>query len=255
MNSMKKIKVLLIGGTGYIGSAILSALANNNCDVVCTYYKNNKKADELVNTLKADTQIISSIYLDINDTENIKTVVKKANEILKQIDVLIIASGLATGHVSDSKPYIPSFFEISEDGYNKMFSTNVKGVFFICQEVAKLMANSNAGKIIIIGSIDGIKNLPAPVDYACCKAALYGLTQSLAKELGKYNILVNMIAPGILDEGIAKLLKDELREDYIKHCSLKRFGKASEIAKMAVFLASNKNTYLTGQAVIMDGGL
>ncbi len=100
-----------------------------------------------------------------------------------------------------------------------------------------------------------MKPVPAPVDYACCKAALWGMTQALSKELGKYNILVNMVAPGVLEGGIAALLSDELMSEYVNHSALRRVGTFSEVAKMIAFLAGPRNTYLTGQAVILDGGL
>ncbi|MCP4400261.1 MAG: SDR family oxidoreductase, partial [bacterium] len=160
-----------------------------------------------------------------------------------------------TGDISDGMQVVPKFFDITPEVYDKMMRVNVRGIFFTLQEAARIMSASQKGRIVIVGSIDGIKLLPSPVDYACCKAALWGMTQGLAKELGQYNILVNMIAPGILEGGIAELLSEELMQEYLKHCSLKRVGTFSEIANMVAFLAGPKNTYLTGRAIVLDGGL
>lgn len=117
------------------------------------------------------------------------------------------------------------------------------------------MIEQGGGKIIIIGSIDGVKIAHPPVDYACSKGALWGLTQALAKELGPHNILVNLVAPGVLEGGTAEYLTEEMMTEYLKHSSLKRVGKYSEIAGMVMFLAGERNTYITGQAVVLDGGL
>ncbi|MCP4367920.1 MAG: SDR family oxidoreductase, partial [Deltaproteobacteria bacterium] len=195
------------------------------------------------------------LYLDLHDMTNVREVVQTSHKKLGGIDSLIITSGIATGHFSDGMPIVPNFFDITPEMYDNMMSVNVRGIFFTLQEVAKIMTASKTGRIVIVGSIDGIKLLPSPVDYACCKAALWGMSQSLAKELGKYNILVNMVAPGILEGGIAELLSAELMQEYVKHCSLKRVGTFSEIANMIVFLAGPKNTYLTGHAIVLDGGL
>ncbi|MCP4689231.1 MAG: SDR family oxidoreductase, partial [Desulfobacterales bacterium] len=149
----------------------------------------------------------------------------------------------------------PKFLEITPEGYDRMSDVNVRGVLFVCQEAARIMAAAGGGKIVIVGSIDGVKSVPGPVDYACCKGALRGMTWAMAKELGKYNILVNMVAPGILEGGVAEYLSEELMTEYVKHCALRRVGAFSEAARVVAFLAGEKNTYLTGEAVMLDGGL
>lgn len=251
---VKKLKALVIGGTGSLGSEVCRVLADNSFDIAFTFQKNTAKSSELVRELSGKTGIFP-FQLDLCDIKSICSVVEKAGERLQGMDSLIITSGIATGHYADSKQVVPRFADITEEGFDRMIDVNVKGVLFACQAAAGIMAKNNSGKIVITGSIDGVKSVPAPVDYACCKSALWGLTQSLSKELGRRNILVNMVAPGILEGGMAKLLKEELLKEYIKHCSLKRVGSFSEVAKAISFLAGPKNTYLTGQAIILDGGL
>jgi len=244
------LKLVVVGGSGHLGSEICRQLAEMNCSVVLSYYKNKDQAEKLSKQLN-----FIPLYLNLEDLDNIKSFVSESYNLLGRVDGLIFSSGIATSHYHSESAYIPTFFDITGAGFDKMVSINVKGVFFLCQEISKIMIQQKSGKIVITGSIDGVKHLPAPMDYACCKSALYGFTQSLAKELGKYNILVNMVAPGILEGGISDLLKPELREAYLKHSTMKRPGTFSEIAKVVVFLISSKNTYLTGQAIILDGGL
>jgi len=225
----------------------------NGFDIAFTYHLRRAGADKLMEAIHRKGCEAQAFHLDLNDIEQVRGVVERANEKMGAIDSLIIASGIATGLKQEDR--VPKYFEITPQEYDKMMIVNVRGVFFACQEAARIMASGSGGRIVIIGSIDGIKPVPSPGDYACCKGALWGMTQALSKELGKHGILVNMVAPGILEGGIADLLSEDLMKEYLKHCSLKRVGTFSEIAKMIAFLAGHKNTYLTGQAVILDGGL
>ena len=236
-------------------TSVCKTLSQKGFDIVFTYFKGKDRATRLEEEIGDQGRFARGLQLDLNCIENIQQVVEQANKTLNGIDSLVISSGIAAGNSTENDTTVPDYFDITPDIYNTMMQVNVRGVFFVIQEVARIMSISRKGRIVIVGSIDGIKLLPSPVDYACCKAALWGITQSLAKELGKHNILVNMVAPGILEDGIAELLSDKLMQEYLKHCSLKRVGTFTEIASMIAFLAGEKNTYLTGQAVVLDGGL
>lgn len=248
-------KAFIIGGSGELGAEICSTMSDKGFDVAFTYFQDRQKAESLCETLRKSDHTSHVFQLDLADPAGAIRVVRQAAEALGGLDALIVASGIATGFTKDGKPEVPKYFEITVDAYDEMMTVNVRGVFFVCREAARIMKASGGGRIVIVGSIDGVKPVPAPVDYACCKAALWGMTQAMAKELGKHNILVNMVAPGILEGGIAGLLQDGLMNEYLKHCSLKRVGKFREVANAAAFLAGPQNTYLTAQAVVLDGGL
>lgn len=102
--------------------------------------------------------------------------------------------------------------------------------------------------------MDGLKPVPSPIHFATSKAALKGMVEAMSKELGNYNIRVNIVAPGILEEGASRVLGPEMKESYLKHSSFKRFGRVEEIAELASWLAI-ENTYVTGQSILLDGGL
>ena len=251
----EKIKALIIGGSGSLGSEICKTMTRKGFHVAFTYCQNREKAESLREILQKSGHATHIFQMDLADPDGAVRVVSQAANALGGLDSLVVASGIATGFAKDGKPEVPGYFEITVDAYDKMMAVNVRGVFFVCREAARIMKAAGGGRIVIGRSIDGVKPVPAPTDYACCKAALWGMTQALAKELGKHNILVNMVAPGILEGGIAGLLRDDLMNEYLKHCSLKRVGKFGEVADAVAFLAGPKNTYVTAQAVILDGGL
>jgi len=244
------LRMLVIGGTGYVGAAICRQLSQAGHVVAFTYCKNEQKAQALAEELK------SSCYaLDLGVIDSIAPTLKEITARLGGLDALVVASGRATAHQSEGLPIVPKWNEVNLDAFTRMLEVNVKGVFCVCQWAASVMCLQKAGKIVLVGSIDGIKPVPSPVDYACCKAALVGMVQSLSKDLGPQGILVNLIAPGILEGGIAMLLSNELHAEYVKHCTLKRVGTAEDVARWTEFLVGSRNTYLTGQTIIVDGGL
>lgn len=244
------LRILVIGGTGHVGAAICRQLRQAGHAVAFTYCQNVHKARALADELNADCYA-----LDLGVFDSIVPTLQGVAEKLGGLDALVVASGLATAHQREGVPVVPKWNEVEPSGFARMLDVNVKGTFFACQWAASVMRLQKAGKIVLVGSIDGVKPVPSPVDYACCKAALVGMVQSLSKDLGPHGILVNLIAPGILDGGIASLLSQELHAEYVKHCTLKRVGTAEDIARWAEFLVGPRNTYLTGQTIIVDGGL
>src|SRR4051812_29035940 len=135
-----------------------------------------------------------------------------------------------------------------------MMTITAAGTFASCQAAAKLMRHNGGGSIVLIGSMDGVKPVPAPVHYAAAKGAMSAMTTSLSKALGGSGIRENCLAPGILDGGIGRLLSDQLRDDYLRHCALKRLGNARDVAEWVAWLVF-ANTYVTGQTILLDGGL
>ena len=244
------LRTLVIGGSGHVGTAICRQLSQAGHAVAFTYCQNQPKAKALADELKASCHV-----LDLGVPAAIGSTLHDITDKLGGLDALVVASGLATAHQHDGVPVVPKWNEIEPCAFARMLAVNVTGVFFACQWAASVMSQQKSGKIVLVGSIDGVKPVPSPADYAVCKAALAGMVQSLSKDLGPQGILINLIAPGILDGGIATLLSENLHAEYVKHCTLKRVGTPDEIAKWATFLVGPKNSYLTGQTVILDGGL
>ena len=144
--------------------------------------------------------------------------------------------------------------EVDEAGWDKIMDVNAKSTYFAVRRVSEVMRKGGGGNIVFIGSVDGVKPAPSPVHYAASKAALAGMTQAMAKELGEHKIRVNMVAPGIMDGGLSRALPDNLLKEYVKHCGLKRVGRLGEVAAIVAWLARH-NTYITGRTLLADGGL
>lgn len=246
-------RVLVIGGSGHVGLEICRELSASGCSIAFTYCRGVDRAEALIAQLAKDGHEAPCFMLDLGDLPQVAATIKSAADALGGLDGLVIASGLSTGQ--PWRGHQPGFFEVTAAGFDRLMGVNVRGVYFACQAACQIMKSGHGGRVVLVGSVDGVKPVPSPPDYACTKAALWGLTQSLSKELGPAGILVNLVAPGILDGGIATYLAEDLMKDYVRHSALRRVGTASEIARVTAFLVSPRNTYLTGQAVVLDGGL
>src|SRR5215468_4578578 len=144
---------------------------------------------------------------------------------------------------------------MEEEDWDAMMDTHVKGAFLATQAVLRVMVRERYGRIVNVGSLAGVKMMQAPVHYATAKAALRGFTEALAKEVGRYGITVNAIAPGILDEGVSEHLPPARREEYLRHCALRRVGTLAEAADVVAFLASGRASYMNGATVVIDGAV
>jgi len=243
---------LVLGGTGYVGSAVCRVLASQGQRVAFTYWKNEAFAKALCDELPGST----ALRADFMEFAQVTDAVNAAAQAWGGLDALIQCVGTAGDpslYISEASGKPDRFLAITESGWNEMMDLTAKSTFAACQAATRAMSE-DGGHIVVVGSMDGVKSVPSPVHYASGKGALRAMVQALAKELGKRRILVNMIAPGILDGGVAGLLSDDLRQEYVKHCSLKRTGTATEIAQFVAWLVT-ENTYVTGQSILLDGGL
>jgi NAD(P)-dependent dehydrogenase (short-subunit alcohol dehydrogenase family) len=219
-----------------------------------TYHANAEGARGLAEELTGSLPLRS----DLASYEDARRVVREAAGLLGGLDALVQCAGTA-GDPALYSAHAPEdhgkFLSITEAEWDAMSDLTVRSTFAACQEATPLMTrNPDGGSIVIVGSIDGVKPLPAPIHYAAGKGALRSLTEALAKELGRDRIRVNLVAPGILEGGLARHLHPRLLQDYLEHCSLKRAGKSSEVAEVVVRLAL-ESTYVTGQSIVLDGGL
>jgi 3-oxoacyl-[acyl-carrier protein] reductase len=236
-------RCLVLGGSGYVGAEVCRVLAERGAKLAYTYFRNEVRHDGAL-----------GLRADLRDYAGTVQAVERAAQALGGIDVLVQCAGSAGDPALYQGKEIAQdrLRRIGESDWDEMMDLTVKGSFSACQAAARAM--NAGGQIIIIGSMDGVKMVPSPAHYAAGKGALRAMVQALAKELGGRGILVNMLAPGILAGGVGKLLSDDLLQEYLKHCSLKRTGTAHEIAQFAAWLAM-ENTYVTGQAIVLDGGL
>jgi len=235
-------RCLVLGGSGYVGAEVCRLLAARGARVAFTYWRHERSLPGAY-ALKAD----------LRDFGQAAQAVEQAAAQLGGLDALIQCAGTAGDPSLYQGRGGDKFKSIDEAGWDEMMDVTAKSTFAACQAAARTMA-AQGGQIVVVGSMDGVKSVPAPIHYAAGKGALRAMVQALAKELGERRILVNMVAPGILEGGMGKLLSEDLLREYLKHSSLGRLGAAREIAELAVWLAL-ENTYVTGQSIVLDGGL
>jgi len=206
-----------------------------------------EKAQTVANEVNKNGGISFSIQVDVTEIESIKNMVKKAMEYCDKIDILLNTAG-----VNVRKPAE----DFTENDWDKIISVNLKGAFFLSQEVGKQMIKQNHGKIINISSDDAEIGHSALSIYSASKSGVVAFTKVLAKEWAKYNINVNSIGPGyILTELTKDLLKNKQKYDSIlSEIPARRLGTTQDVAKTALFLASEFAGYITGQTIFVEGG-
>jgi NAD(P)-dependent dehydrogenase (short-subunit alcohol dehydrogenase family) len=229
---------------------VCDALASQGSRVGLTYHTGAAIADDLVARLPG----ARAWPLDLTATAAVEKTVRAAAEDLGGLDALVhcAALGVTPGDPVPGNAH-QRIEDIQEPGWDVLMAVNIKSAFFACRSAAPFLKRTG-GNIVLVGSVDGVKPVPTPVPYSVSKAALVGMAQAMAKELGKDNVRVNVVAPGLFQGGLSRTLPQGLREEYLKHCSLKRLARPEEVANVIAWLALY-NTYVTAQTILLDGGL
>ena len=144
---------------------------------------------------------------------------------------------------------------MSVEDFDKVISVNLRSVFLVSKEASMLMMREKYGKIINMSSIVGIRGNVGQANYSASKAGIIGLTKTMAAELAKRNITINAVAPGFIDTDMTKAVSDKAKEDFLKMIPMEKAGEANDIAEAVLFFASDKSKYITGQVLVVDGGL
>lgn len=235
--------VIVTGGSRGIGAAIVKELAKNNYNVILNYNNSEEAAKQIQKELQEENIKIEIFKVDVSKREEVKKLVKFALDKFKNIDVLINNAG-----IDQIKP----FMDITDEDWNKMLQVNLNSVFYCSQEVLENMIHNKKGCIINISSIWGITGASCEVHYSASKAAIDGMTKSLAKEMGPSNIRVNSIAPGIVDTDMNKDITSEELEELKKEIPLGRIAKPEEIVNSIKWLIEDE--YISGQVISPNGG-
>ena len=234
------MKILVTGGSRGIGRACVERFASSGHSVAFIYKNSFDAAREVCLTTGAH-----GICADICDAQSAKIAVLAAISKLDGIDVLVNNAGISQ---------IKLFTDISDDDWQTMLNTNLSSAFYITREVAKYMVKQKNGRIINIGSMWGKIGASCEVHYSASKAALRGLTTSLAKELGPSGITVNCVEPGVIATDMNASLSPEIINQLCDETPLCRIGTPENVADLVEFLASDKASFITGQVIGIDGG-
>ena len=237
---------LVTGGSRGLGRALCRALAAEGANVAFNYSRSDEEAAATAEVVRALGRQVWSFRASVLDKAAVTAMVQTLEREAGRIDVLVNNAGV--GQV------LPLAL-MEEEDWDRMLDTHVKGAFLVSQAVLRGMVRAKYGRILNIGSLAGVKMMQAPVHYATAKAALRGFTEALAKEVGRYGITVNCLAPGILAEGVSDHLPPAKRQEYLSHCALRRTGTLDEVATLAAFLASDRNSYMNGATIVVDGAV
>ncbi len=251
MGKLEDRVAIVTGASRGIGRAIALTFAQEGARVVVNYHEKKDKADEVVKKIEKIGNKALSVKSDVADLKSVEDMIETAIEQFGKIDILVNNAGILLR--SD-------LLSFNEEDLNIMWDINVKGLLYCTRAVAPYMISNNYGKIINLSSIAGIGTAAiATTPYAATKAAIIVLTKRFALELGKYQINVNAIAPGLIKTDMTINSKNQDTSDkLIKYCEeatmLHRLGKPQDIANVALFMASDDSSFMTGQIITVDGG-
>ena len=245
MEKQKKTAIITGSNRG-IGKEFVKTFANAGYDIYACARKPDAAFEVFLNDLSVNCGVaIKPIYFDLSSEDDIKVGLKSIFADKKNIDVLINNAGMAHGGL---------FTMTSLDKLKEVYQVNVFAQVQIMQLVSRVMMKQKSGCIINMCSVGGIETSPGYLAYGSSKAALIWITKSLSKELGPYNIRVNGIAPGLVDTQMGNYKSEEEIEKVLNRMSIHRMGKPEEIAKAALYIASDDAAYMTGHIMVLDGG-
>lgn len=244
---MLKDKVALITGASRgIGKAIAMEFAANGANIAIIYAGNTDAANDTISEIEAKGVKAKAYQCDVSSFDNTKEIINQIIADFGQVDILVNNAGITKDGL---------MLSMSEQNFDAVINTNLKGAFNMIRHLYSHMMKRRSGRIINITSVVGIMGNAGQTNYASAKAGMIGLTKSVAKELAARNITCNAIAPGFIDTDMTAKLSEKVLDAAKAAIPMKRMGKPEEIAKAAVFLASDNATYITGEVLKIDGGL
>jgi 3-oxoacyl-[acyl-carrier protein] reductase len=235
--SLEGRTALVTGGSRGIGKAIATELANGGATVVIGYRSGTEEAEEVARETGA-----RAVQADISDPEEAKRLVEEAGE----VDILVNNAGITRDGL---------LARMSDDDWRAVLDTNLGGTFNTCRAASRGMMKRRGGAIVNVSSIVGVHGNPGQTNYSAAKAGIIGFTKALARELGSRGVRANVVAPGYISTRLTDELPEEIREGMLANTPLQRFGDPEDVAGAVRFLSSDAASFITGEVLLVDGGL
>jgi 3-oxoacyl-[acyl-carrier protein] reductase len=245
MSQPKRVAIVTGGATG-IGLAISLQLAKDGFIVVVNYHASKDAANSLVSTIQSLGGEALAVQANLSQVSEAEKLIQTTLQTFQRLDVLVNNAGITDDTL---------MLRMTEDQFDRVIETNLKGVWATCKYALKPLMQNGQGRIINIASVAGMIGNAGQANYAAAKAGVIGLSKTLAREMASRNITVNVVAPGFIETRMTAGLSPTIKESALGIIPLKRFGQPEDIAYMVSFLASNKAQYITGQTIVVDGGM
>lgn len=236
---------LVTGGSMGIGTSISLDLAKNGADVALTYRKHGDEAKAIAAQIQNMGRKAEAFQVDVSNFDEAQKLITKIVQEFGHVDILVNNAGMNWDGV---------VWKMTEEQWDKVIDVDLKGTFNFIRAVAPLFREQKSGKIINITSINGLRGKFGQANYSAAKAGTIGLTKTVAKELGRSNVNVNTIAPGMILTDMFKDLPEEFKQKAADETVFNRLGEPGDVADLVTFLASDKSKHITGEVIKVDGG-
>lgn len=246
MSKLAGKTAIITGASRGIGAEIARKFAADGAKVVVNYSGSQEKAEAVVADIQEKGGEAIAVKANVSDSESVKAMVDETMKTFGSVDILVNNAGITRDNL---------MMRMKDDEWDDVINTNLKGVFICTKAVTRQMMKQRAGRIINIASIVGVMGNAGQANYVASKAGVIGLTKTTARELASRGITANAVAPGFITTDMTDQLTEEVQKAMLGQIPLGRFGAPEDVAKAALFLASDDASYMTGQTLHLDGGM
>ena len=236
---------IVTGGSMGIGTAVALDLGANGANVALSYRKHPKEAEEAAEKITSMGRKAIAVQADVAKFSDAEKMVNTAMQEFGSLDILVNNAGFNWDGV---------IWKMTEEQWDAVLNTNLKGYFNFIRLVAPIFREQKSGRIVNVTSINGLRGKFGQSNYSASKAGIVGLTKTVAKELGKYSVNVNAVAPGLILTDMMAQMPEEAKQTSLDETVLKRLGTPEEVASVVTFLCSEKARHITGEVIKVDGG-
>ena len=237
---------LVTGASRGIGREIALTLGAEGHTVIVNYSGSKDKADDVVKEIESNGGTAESYQCHVQNADDVKAMIKYITDTYGSIDIVVNNAGITRDNL---------LMRMKESEFDDVVDVNLKGVFNVIKSVSRPMIRQKSGSIVNISSIVGSLGNAGQTNYVATKAAIDGMTKSVARELASKNITVNGVSPGFIQSDMTDVLGDDIKDGMLQQIPLKHFGEAKDIANAVSFLTSDKASYITGQIIHVNGGM
>ena len=235
--SLEGKRALVTGGSRGIGRAIVRELARAGAELIVGYRSGGEEAAALAAEVGG-----AALQADVSSASQAGALIAAAGE----LDILVNNAGLTRDGL---------LARMSDEDWHEVIETNLSSVFYTCRAVSRAMMKRRSGAIVNVGSVVGLRGNLGQVNYAASKAGIVGLTKALARELGSRGVRANVVAPGYVSTALTEAIPDDLRAALLANTPLRRLGEPEDVAGAVRFLCSEESSFITGEVLLVDGGL